>query len=107
MLCGPGQDAIEPHPLLRYINEHVRSILLLVIVVLAVRWLYGQAKSAQRYSMSRAEALEVLGLEEGATREEIQSAYRSLVKKLHPDLPGGSQYLTQQVNEAKHVLLDD
>jgi hypothetical protein len=57
-------------------------------------------------TMNREEALRVLGLSEGVSREEIQSAHRNLIKKLHPD-QGGSGFLAQQVNEAKDVLLSN
>lgn len=53
--------------------------------------------------MSRHEALEVLGLDERATREDVQREYRRLIKRLHPDL-GGSTYLTAKLNEARDVL---
>lgn len=36
-------------------------------------------------SMTRAVALHVIGLEEGATREQIHAAYRRLAKARHPD----------------------
>jgi hypothetical protein len=55
--------------------------------------------------MSRAEALEVLGVEEGASREAILVAYRNLIRKVHPDSPGGSNYLASKLNQAKDVLL--
>jgi hypothetical protein len=55
--------------------------------------------------MSRAEALEVLGLKEGATRAEMQAAYKSLIRKVHPDAPGGSTYLAAKLNQAKQTLL--
>jgi len=58
---------------------------------------------ASRGSMTRAEALRVLGLREGATRDAIIDAHRALIKKVHPD-HGGSDLLAQQVNEAKRVL---
>lgn len=54
--------------------------------------------------MTRAQALEVLNLREGASREEIMSAYRDLIQKVHPD-KGGSSYLAAQVNRARDVLL--
>jgi hypothetical protein len=53
--------------------------------------------------MSRSEALDVLGLDERATREDVQREYRRLIKRLHPDL-GGSTYLTAKLNEARDVL---
>ena len=56
--------------------------------------------------MSRDEALAVLGLRDGATRDEIKAAYQRIISGLHPD-HGGSDYLAAQVNEAKAVLLGD
>ena len=55
--------------------------------------------------MTRAEALEVLGLKEGASREEMQAAYKNLIRKVHPDAPGGSGYLASKLNQAKQALL--
>jgi hypothetical protein len=54
--------------------------------------------------MSRAEALRVLGLQEGATADEIRAAHRKLILNNHPD-KGGSDYLASKINEAKDVLL--
>jgi DnaJ family protein C protein 19 len=59
---------------------------------------------SRRGAMSRSEALKVLGLEEGATQEQIRAAHRRLIQQIHPD-KGGTDYLAAKINEAKDVLL--
>ena len=54
--------------------------------------------------MSKKEALEILGLQEGASREQIISSHQNLVKKNHPDL-GGSDWVTKKLNQARDILL--
>jgi DnaJ family protein C protein 19 len=53
---------------------------------------------------SRQEALDILGLEGNVSDEEIDSAYKTLMKKLHPD-QGGSDYLAQKLSAARDFLL--
>lgn len=54
--------------------------------------------------MTKAQALEVLGLKAGASDEEIIQAHRKLISRVHPDR-GGSDYLAAQINQAKKTLL--
>ena len=53
--------------------------------------------------LSRAEALAELGLGEGASVTDINSAYRNLIKKHHPD-HGGSHAKAARLNQAKDLL---
>lgn len=54
--------------------------------------------------MTEEEALQILGLDRGASREAIMQAHRNLMKRLHPD-QGGSTWLASRVNEARDLLL--
>lgn len=60
----------------------------------------------QNSKMTRQEALELLDLDDSASREDILQAYKALVKKVHPDTKG-SQGLTRKLNEARDVLLKE
>ena len=62
-------------------------------------------RTERRNGMTAKEAREVLGVAEGASRAEILANYRNLMKKVHPDTPGGSEYLASRVNAAKDTLL--
>jgi hypothetical protein len=55
--------------------------------------------------LSVEDAREILGVEDGATLEDIRYAHRQLMKKLHPDTGEGSAALARQVQEARDVLL--
>lgn len=54
--------------------------------------------------MDRTEALDVLGLHENASRQDIIDAHRRLISSLHPD-HGGSSYLAAKINQAKDTLI--
>ena len=64
----------------------------------------GEVPRSRPGAMTRAEALKVLDLNEGASEEEILAAYRKLIMQNHPDR-GGSTYLAAKINQAKDVLL--
>ena len=62
------------------------------------------APERSRAPMTKAEAYDVLGLTAAANLEDIKSAHRNLMKRLHPD-QGGSNYLAAKINEAKDILV--
>ena len=50
------------------------------------------------------EAFKILGLEPGASAEDIKAAHKHLMKVMHPD-HGGSGYVAAKINQAKDILL--
>ncbi|GLS44611.1 J domain-containing protein [Methylobacterium brachythecii] len=56
-------------------------------------------------AMTQEEAYQVLGLERGASLEQVRSAHRTLMKRLHPD-QGGSAAIAARVNAARDRLTD-
>ncbi len=55
--------------------------------------------------MTRSDAYAILGLDEGASREQIIAAHGRLIQRLHPDR-GGSTFLAAKINQARDLLLD-
>lgn len=68
-------------------------------------WLWFRRRSdVADADMTPFEARRVLNVPADATREEIRTAHRRLIARVHPDV-GGSADLTRQVNAARDALL--
>jgi DnaJ family protein C protein 19 len=80
-------------------------------------WRYRQDKNKMRQDghhmpmqettiMTKKRALAILGLKNGASRDDIIKAHREMIKRNHPD-HGGSEELAWEINLAKDILLKD
>jgi hypothetical protein len=112
--AGTSLDALELSRLIALLSEFDPESQALLVAYLDrrdPRWreyaqpgaTAGQGAARSTGKMSEQEAYQILGLEPGASRDEISRAHHALMKKLHPD-QGGSTYLAARVNEAKEVL---
>ena len=66
---------------------------------------YQHSQNTPSSQMSEEEALSILGLQKGASSEEIKKSYYDLMKKFHPD-KDGNNYLSNLISEAKNKLLN-
>jgi hypothetical protein len=112
---GASLDALDVATLtgfLTEIDEESRALLMAYLDRREPSWrdhvqadtTAGPSRSWSGGKMTEEEAYQILGVQAGASAEEIGRAHRTLMKKLHPD-QGGSTYLAARVNEAKDVLL--
>jgi len=113
---GISLDALDPPTLiglLGEIDDDSRQLLMSYLDRREPTWRehaerdaagWERSSAAPSGEMTEEEACQILGLQPGASAEEIGRAHRSLMKKLHPD-QGGSTYLAARVNQAKDVLL--
>jgi hypothetical protein len=120
VLAGPHEgvtlDALDLPTLAGFlpaIDEESRALLMAYLDRREPRWReHAQGDAAtgtgrvawSTGKMTEEEAYQILGVQPGASAEDIGRAHRALMKKLHPD-QGGSTYLASRVNEAKDVLL--
>lgn len=64
-----------------------------------------QTSTPGNQPMTAAKAYAVLGLEPGASEDDIKAAHRRLMRSAHPD-HGGSDELARQINAARDFLLN-
>ncbi len=57
--------------------------------------------------MAKRDYYEVLGIQKGASADEIKKAFRKLAVQHHPDKEGGDEAKFKEANEAYEVLKDD
>ena len=112
---GAALDALDVATLTGFlpeIDEESRSLLMAYLDRREPRWrenakadaTAGSGRPGWSGKMTEEEAYQILGVQPGASAQEIGRAHRALMKKLNPD-QGGSTYLAARVNEAKDVLL--
>ena len=71
------------------------------------RFSFNQSQSNNTSNMSVGEAFKILNLDEKKkiTKEDINTAYTKIQKKIHPDVSPETARLSTLVNEARDVLL--
>lgn len=88
----------------------MKLLLILVLAILAFRlflgrWPWELGKAAVR-SKAKARARALLGVREGASREDIVEAHKRLVVMVHPDR-GGTNEQVHEANSARDLLLGE
>jgi DnaJ domain len=111
---GRSLDEFDLHALLalrRSFDDESRNLLDAYLDRRFARWredAQGDAATgsgrAASGKMTDEEAYQILGLQPGASLDDITLAHRTLMKKIHPD-QGGTTYLAARVNEAKETLV--
>lgn len=97
LVIGVGKDHVDTKKLAEKAPERIRE-----------KIKYVERKVFVGNQLTQADAFSVLGISiDGKTkidRETVQSAYKKMMLRVHPD-QGGSLYLATKVNEAKQLLL--
>jgi hypothetical protein len=70
------------------------------------KWPWDYLRPASTRSQALFRARKLLGVEAGATREDIILAHRRMVTLVHPD-KGGSTTAMQEANAARDLLLEE
>ena len=87
-----------------YKEKCKRSYYLVMVLLQKAGSQQQQQQFVDNSTLTREEAVQILGLPENFTEEDIKLAHRKLMQKLHPD-KGGNAWLASRVNLAKDILL--
>lgn len=84
------------------------GVLAAMLPIVLTWWQAKERVKVPRGEMSKYDALEILGMkgQHEATEEEIEEAYKRLMKKVHPDNEG-SAGLAKNLNQARDTLLKE
>lgn len=96
-----NEELIE---LASFYKEKCKRSYYLIMVLLQKSGTQQQQKFVDTSTLTQEEAVQILGLPENFTDEDIKLAHRKLMQKLHPD-KGGNAWLASRVNLAKDILL--
>jgi hypothetical protein len=80
--------------------------ILIGLVLAGLVYAWWRRATATAAPMRPAEARKLLGVDAGASAEDIRAAHRVLIAKVHPDA-GGSAGLATQVNAARDLLIEE
>jgi DnaJ homolog subfamily C member 19 len=88
----------------------MKYLLLIAAVCIFCRWALGKwpwefLRRPSTRSQAVFRARKLLGVEAGASREEIIAAHRRLTALVHPDI-GGTNAAMQEANAARDLLLE-
>lgn len=89
----------------------IRFAILLAIICIVFRWALGKWPwQMLNPPPTRAQAIfkarKVLGVEQGASRDQIKAAHKRLITMVHPDR-GGTSAAVHEANDARDLLLSD
>jgi len=87
----------------------LKYAILLAVVCIVFRWVLGKwpwqlLGSPPTRAQAIFEARKLLGVEEGASREQIKLAHKRLISMVHPDR-GGTSAAVHEANDARDLLL--
>ncbi len=89
----------------------LRFVIILAVVCIVFRWALGKwpwqlLNPPSTRSQATFRARKLLGVERGASRDEIKAAHKRIIAMVHPDR-GGSGAAVHEANDARDLLLSE